>query len=68
MPTAYIKKLAKEKGRSVSSLEKDWSKAKAIAAEEGHKEDYGYVTAIFKKIAKIDEGTTFKDFLNIVDQ
>jgi len=30
--------------------EKDWEKAKEIAAESGHKEDWPYITGIYKKM------------------
>lgn len=61
MPNAYIKKLADEGKGSVDALEKKWNKAKAIAAGEGHKDDYGYITGIFKKM--INEGRSLKDML-----
>ena len=50
MPTPYIKKLAKEKGVSIRSLESKWDEAKSQAAKEGHKDDYPYITSIFKKM------------------
>lgn len=50
MPTAYIKKLSKEKGISVNQLEKYWDEAKELAKKEGHEKDYAYITGIFKKI------------------
>lgn len=56
MPTPYIKKVAKETGKSIAELEKKWKEAKAAAAEEGHAEDYAYITSIFKNMAGINEG------------
>jgi len=53
MPTAYIKKLAKKGFGSVKELEKKWEKAKKIASEEGHKDDYAYIMGIFKRMLGI---------------
>jgi len=57
MPTAYIKKLADEGKGSVGSLEKKWERAKSLAKEAGHTEDFAYITGIFKKMVheSIDE-------------
>lgn len=52
MPTAYIKKVSKETGKSVASLEKKWDAAIAKAKEEGHAENYAYITGIFKNMIK----------------
>lgn len=57
MPNAYIKKLADEGKGTVADLEKKWDKAKALAADEGHKEEYDYITGIFKKMI----GESFTD-------
>ena len=53
MPTAYIKKLAKEGHGSIQALEKKWDAAKARAADEGRTDDYAYITGIFKKMAGV---------------
>lgn len=50
MPTAYIKKLAREGKGSVATLEKRWDEAKAKAADEGRADDYSYITGIFKNM------------------
>lgn len=50
MPTAYIKKLAKEGHGTVQSLEKKWDEAKAAAKKEGKGENFAYVTGIFQKM------------------
>jgi hypothetical protein len=55
MPNNYLKKLAKDKSRNIVELEKDWERAKELAKEQGHEDDFGYITAIFKKVAKIEE-------------
>jgi hypothetical protein len=52
MPQAYITKLAKKHGISISTAERRWNKAKSQAAKEGQDEDYAYVTGIFKKMMK----------------
>lgn len=51
MPTSYIKKLSKQGKGSVPALEKKWDKAKDAAAKHGHKDNYGYITEIFKNMA-----------------
>lgn len=53
MPVPYLKKLAKEGHGSLPELEKQWSKAKLRAAEQGHAEDYAYITSILKKMLSI---------------
>lgn len=73
MPTGYVKKLAKKHGVSTSTAEKHWSMAKAAAKKEGHAEDFGYVTSIFKNmmhenlripsLKDLTNGMTFKYFL-----
>lgn len=73
MPTGYVRKLAKKHGVSTSTAEKHWSMAKAAAKKEGHDEDYGYVTSIFKNmmhekcfiptLKDLTQGLTFKYFL-----
>jgi hypothetical protein len=50
MPTPYVKKLAKEKGKSVEEVERLWNEAKAQAEKAGHKDDYPYITGILKKM------------------
>ena len=61
MPTPYIKKIAKKKHKSVASVEKDWKRAKEIAAEGGHSGDFGVVTGIFKKMLSEGYDVIFKD-------
>lgn len=50
MPAPYVKKLAKKHNMSVSAAEKKWDKAKEQAADQGHEDDYGYITSIFKNM------------------
>lgn len=53
MPTPYLEKVAKDKGKPISEMEDLWNKAKAQAAKEGHAKDYAYITGIFKKMADV---------------
>lgn len=50
MPTAYVRKMAEKKGKPVAEIEKIWDKAKERAAEEGHGEEYDYITGIFQNM------------------
>jgi hypothetical protein len=62
MPTPFIKKVAKETGRSVESVEKDWERAKHISKDP---ENFAKITAIFKNIVGLKEGLTcsFKEMM-----
>jgi len=62
MPSPYIKKLAKETGKSEKEVEKLWRKAKDIAAEEFGKaekdfgsKEFAYTTGVVKKMLGVDE-------------
>lgn len=35
--------------------EEKWDRAKHLAAEEGHKEDWDYIVTIYKKLAHLDK-------------
>lgn len=48
MPTDTLKKVSDVCGMSMPSLENKWSKAKAIAAEQGQADNYGLIMSIFK--------------------
>lgn len=63
MPTAFIKKLAKEGKGSAKSLEKKWDEAKARAKEEGRGDDYAYITGIFKRMAGVTASTATDQFI-----
>ena len=52
MPNNYIQSLSKKHNVSVDQLEKIWDDSKKAAEKEGHKDDYDYITAIFKKMIK----------------
>lgn len=53
MPTAYVKKVAAKKGQPVAKIEKRWQDAKKAAEEQGHKDDFDYITGIFKSMNKL---------------
>lgn len=73
MPQAYVRKLAKEHGVSTSRAESHWARAKDAAEKEGHADNYGYITSIFKKmmhesayvpsLKDLTRGMSFKYFL-----
>ena len=58
MTLSYIEKLAKEHNLTVDKVESYWNKAKVLAVEAGHKEDYAYITGIVKKMVKESEDIT----------
>lgn len=55
MPSNYVKKVADEKNISLSKAEDYWKRAKKQASEQGHKEDYDYITSIFQSMVGISE-------------
>lgn len=62
MPTPYIKKMAKETGKSLKKLEKLWKKAEKIAGDKFTKEDdafHPYVMGIFQRMLGVHESTSF---------
>lgn len=67
MPNNIVQSFAKKSGKSIDQVEKLWQKAKAIAAEEGHVEDYAYITGILKKMLSIKEEQhymkSYKDYI-----
>src|ERR1019366_9818290 len=50
MPLPYLAKLARKHGVPMEVAEGHWAKAKACAAEQGHADNHGYITAIAKKM------------------
>ncbi len=51
MPTHFIEFLAKKKKYGTKKeLEDKWEKAKSIAKEQGHKDEYDYIMGIFKRM------------------
>jgi len=69
MPAAYVADLVKQGKGSKAALEKKWKRAKKIAADSGHAEEYDYIMGIFKKmIGEHDQSLTdrlmsFNDYL-----
>lgn len=63
MPTNYIKKLSKEGKGSIADLEKKWDKAKKLASDEDHAEEFDYITGIFKKMIGESYVLSTKDIL-----
>ena len=55
MPAPIIKSFAKKSGKSKSTVEKYYKRAKKLAAKQGHKEDYDYIMGILKRMLKINE-------------
>ena len=55
MPAAYVKSIAKEKHKDVRTIEAKWDEAKKRAAEQGHRGNWAYITAIFKNMAHVKD-------------
>lgn len=70
MPNSYIKKLVDKGKGSEKELEKKWEKAKKLASDENHKDEYDYIMSIFKRmigesIRKRDSKMkTFKEYIS----
>lgn len=60
MPSPLVQSVAKRQGKSVPEIEDKWNQAKKKAEEEGHKEDWPYVVAIFKNMTGQKDGTSSK--------
>lgn len=54
MPASVVKSLADKSGKSVAHVEALWAKAKQIAGDKGHGEDYAFITGLLKKMLKIE--------------
>lgn len=54
MPTAYIRHLSSQGKGSIPELENKWDRAKALAEEQGHKDNYAYITKIFQNLAGVE--------------
>lgn len=72
MPPPYIEKLSKDKhiGKSKEKLEELWAKAKDIAAHSKQKNNFGYITGIFKKMIgkhSYKEEVKFSDYVKIIN-
>ena len=71
MPNAYLQKLAKTTDKPIKELERLWVEAKALASKEGKKDNFAYITGIFKKMIgeslNINE-MTYGDMLNNIPE
>lgn len=63
MPANIVKSFAEQTGKSEAEVEKLWKEAKKIAADNGHKEEYDYIVGILKKMLKLNESESFKEYL-----
>ena len=50
MPANLVKSVQDKCDMSKEEAEKKWNKAKQKAADEGHSEEYDYITQIFKHL------------------
>jgi len=50
MPAAVVDKVAKVCDISQEEAEEKWEKAKKLAEDEGHKEEYDYIMSIYKNL------------------
>lgn len=69
MPTPYVKKLADKHGVPVSQVEKKWDKAKKIAEDEGHKDNWAYITGVVKRMMNESslESASYPMYRSLVD-
>jgi hypothetical protein len=67
MPTPALKSFADQSGKSMSEVERLWDEAKKAAAEQGHKEDYDYITGIVKKMLSI-ESVSFEQVDKLIEE
>jgi len=63
MPANIVKSFADKTDKSIEEVETLWKKAKEIAKENGQEENYAFITGILKKMLKINETDSFKEFL-----
>ena len=64
MPTAYVKKLAEQTGKTVEEVEAVWADAKSEALKQhpaDHPQYWGLVTTITKNKLGIGKGEKSKD-------
>ena len=63
MPSNIVKSFASTTGKTEKEVDDLWNKAKEIASDEGHAEEYDYIVGILKKMLKINE-SSFKEFIS----
>ena len=66
MPSSVVKSFSKKTNKSVKEVEKLWHRAKELAAEQGHTEEYDYITGILKRMLKL-ENISFSDIILVED-
>lgn len=65
MPTAYVRTLAEKGKGTVQELEHKWDRAVDLAADQGHAEDYAYITGIFNRmIGKKKKSAAVQELVN----
>ena len=67
MPAPMIKSFAKESGKTEAEVEELYYKAKDIAKEANHEEDYAYITGILKKMLSLNENR-IKSFRELFEE
>lgn len=55
MPASNLQSIADQSGKPLKDIEGYWEKAKKLAKEAGHEEEYDYITGIVKKMAGLGE-------------
>jgi hypothetical protein len=55
MPLSAIKSMADKAGVPIDRAEASWELAKKRAEEQGQKDNYAYIMAIFKKQLRVEE-------------
>ena len=72
MPATMIPSFAKRSGKSEKEVERLWHKAKDLAVDGGHSEEYDYIVGILKRMLKLEglpsfsEHLIFEDFMSKV--
>ena len=63
MPASVIKSFAEKTNKSEEEVEKLWQEAKSLAKKSDAKDTYAYAVGILKKMLKINEANSFREFL-----
>ena len=63
MPANIVKSFAEKTDKSIEEVEILWKKAKEIANKNGEGDNYEFITGILKKMLKLNETDSFKEFL-----
>jgi hypothetical protein len=50
LPAPVLQGLAKQAGITLAKAEEYWDKAKKLAKDQGHEDDYAYIVGIVKKM------------------